>query len=62
LFATDIEVSIGNGRFTTLVSQHWKGRRFGNHDPIRRFFWPLLNFEWVAARIDPSLGPLSEAT
>jgi hypothetical protein len=23
---------------------------------------PLLNFEWVAARIDPSLGPLSEAT
>ncbi len=25
-------------------------------------FLPLLNFEWVAARIDPSLGPLSEAT
>jgi hypothetical protein len=25
-------------------------------------FGPLLNFEWVAARIDPSLGPLSEAT
>jgi type III restriction enzyme len=26
------------------------------------FIVPLLNFEWVAARIDPSLGPLSEAT
>jgi hypothetical protein len=25
-------------------------------------YQPLLNFEWVAARIDPSLGPLSEAT
>jgi hypothetical protein len=23
---------------------------------------PLLNFEWVAARIDPSLGPLPEGT
>ncbi len=23
---------------------------------------PLLNFEWVAARIDRSLGPLSEGT
>lgn len=25
-------------------------------------FLPLLNFEWVAARIDRSLGPLSEGT
>jgi hypothetical protein len=27
-----------------------------------RVLLPLLNFEWVAARIDRSLGPLSEGT
>ncbi len=31
-------------------------------DDAEHPFVPLLNFEWVAARIDRSLGPLSEGT